>query len=140
MRSRSHRATGYVPTLPPLPSVIASLGGRTSKKEGILRNDPQQAAATTGLVFIFLSAQFKIRTEVNIWGQVYFGQTNSSLLSKIRESVGCMRLGAPCRRSLSGRTLFSSLLLLPWKKTCNLTSPRVCPRVQTPDWWWDGSN
>lgn len=54
------------------------------------------------LVFIFLSAQLKIMTKVNIWDQVYFGQTNSSLLSKIRESVGCTRLGASCRRSLSG--------------------------------------
>lgn len=43
----------------------------------------------------------KIMTKVNIWGQVYFGQTSSSLVSKIRNSAGCTWFGASCQRTLS---------------------------------------
>lgn len=42
-------------------------------------------------------------TKVNIWGQLYFSQTSSSLVSKIRNSVGCTCLRASCRRTLSWR-------------------------------------
>lgn len=119
---------------------LPALAGRMSKKEGILRNDPQQAAATTSQACVYLLICATQNNDKSKYlGPGLFWSDKFQPASKIRESVGCTRLGASCRRSLSGSysVLFLTVAAL---ETCILRSPRVCPRVQTPDWWWGGSN
>lgn len=70
----------------------------------------------------------KITTKVNIWGQVYFGQTSSSLVSKIRTSAGCTWFGHPARKLSLRDVLCSYLLLLAWKWASepSLVSVHLC--------------
>lgn len=70
----------------------------------------------------------KITTKVNIWGQVYFGQTSSSLVSKIRNSAGCTWFGHPARELGLRDVLCSYLLLLAWKCASepSLVSVHLC--------------
>lgn len=92
------------------------------------------------LVFIFLSAQLKIMTKVNIWDQVYFGQTkNPACFLKLGSLWDARGLGHPAGEVCLGVILFSSLLLLP-RKDVHFNVPSCLPRVQTPDWWWEDSS
>lgn len=68
----------------------------------------------------------KITTKVNIWGQVYFGETSSSLVSKIRNTAGCMWFEASCQRTLSqGSTVL--LFVAAWE--CASKPPLSCPFI-----------
>lgn len=71
---------------------------------GILSRDPGGDRAERPMASVALPAPAtaKIRMRVNIRGRVYFGETSSSLVSKIRISAGRMRSEAPCQNSASG--------------------------------------
>lgn len=63
---------------------------------------PGEQLSNKGLSLILFPPQLQITTKVNIWGQVYFGQTSSSLVSKIRNSAG-MHMVWASNRELSLR-------------------------------------
>lgn len=67
----------------------------------------------------------KITTKVNIWGQVYFDETSSSLVSKIRNSAGCSWFEASCQGTLSPGCAVLLFVVACLEIIC------VCPSVQT---------
>lgn len=108
--------------------VIASFASKRIQ-DGTLRNSPGGQHVECPVVRVDLPAlhNCKITTKVNIWGQVYFGETSSSLVSKIRNSAGCMWFEASCQRTLSqGSTVL--LFVAAWECASkpSLSCPFIC--------------
>lgn len=90
------------------------------KQEDALRNVPDgQQVHALGSCCSPCLHNYKIMTKVNIWGQVYFGQTTSSLVSKIRNSAGYTWFGHPARELCLRDVQLSCLLF-------HALSPLLC--------------